>query len=219
MAPDLSYSPLLLAAIALGTLGALLLLAGLVALLRIRPLGFALHTLAGLVLLLLGSLAGMIALGTQGYRALTREDLAARLFVKPGSAQRFSVTIRFPDGRATAFDVAGDELYVDAHILKWKPLAGLLGLHTLFIAPLIDRAFSEFAITNRRVIIKVGFISRKTLEMNLSKIESVNVDQGIWGRMLGYGTITIIGTGGTKETFGNISGPLEFRRQFQQTSP
>ncbi len=132
MVPDLSYSPLLLAAIALGTLGALLLLAALIALLRIRPLGFALHTLGGLVLLLLGSVLGMIALGTQGYRALAREDLAARLFVKPASAQRFSVTIRFPDGRETAYDVAGDELYVDAHILKWKPLAGLLGLHTAY---------------------------------------------------------------------------------------
>src|SRR5258708_16350670 len=106
MVPDLSYSPLLLAAIALGTLGALLLLAALIALLRIRPLGFALHTLGGLVLLLLGSVLGMIALGTQGYRALAREDLAARLFVKPATAQRFSVTTRFPDGRDTASHLA-----------------------------------------------------------------------------------------------------------------
>src|SRR5260221_12039760 len=103
MAPDLSYSPLLLAAIALGTLGALLLLAGLVALLRIRPLGFALHTLAGLVLLLLASLAGMIALGTQGSRALTPEDLAARLFVKPGGARPSPLRIGFPTGRAQPF--------------------------------------------------------------------------------------------------------------------
>ncbi len=116
-------------------------------------------------------------------------------------------------------NLLNDERVVYETRLHWITFVSFRGLFTLFIAPLIDRAFSEFAITNRRVIIKVGFISRKTLEMNLSKIESVNVDQGIWGRMLGYGTITIIGTGGTKETFGNISGPLEFRRQFQQTSP
>jgi len=65
-------------------------------------------------------------------------------------------------------------------------------------------ASSEFAITNKRVIIKVGLISRKTLEMNLSKIESVNVDQSILGRILRYGTLTVIGTGGTRETFTTI---------------
>ncbi len=103
--------------------------------------------------------------------------------------------------------------------LHWIRFVSLRALFTLFIAPLIDRLCSEFAITNRRVVIKLGLISRRTFEMNLSKIESVNVDQSLLGRMLGYGTITIIGTGGTKETFGDISAPLEFRRQFQQTTP
>ena len=56
----------------------------------------------------------------------------------------------------------------------------------------------------------------KTLEMNLTKIESVNVDQSILGRILGYGTITIIGTGGTRESFHDISSPLLFRRKFQE---
>jgi hypothetical protein len=130
MAQDLLASPLLLASIALGALGAVLVFAALVALMRLRPLSFALRILAGLVLISLGSIAGMIALGTQGYRALTREDLAARLFVQPSSPQRFLVTLRFPDGRESAFELAGDEVYVDAHILKWKPIAGLLGLHT-----------------------------------------------------------------------------------------
>jgi uncharacterized membrane protein YdbT with pleckstrin-like domain len=54
--------------------------------------------------------------------------------------------------------------------------------------------------------------------MNLSKIESVNVDQGILGRILGYGTIRIIGTGGTKEAFPKILNPLEFRKKFQEFS-
>ena len=68
----------------------------------------------------------------------------------------------------------------------------------------------------RRTLIKVGLISRHTLEMNLSKVESVAVDQGIWGRILGYGSITVIGTGGTKELFAYLANPVEFRRQFQQ---
>jgi hypothetical protein len=57
----------------------------------------------------------------------------------------------------------------------------------------------EWLLTSRRVIIKVGLISRRTIEMNLERIESIGVDQGIFGRIFGYGTITMIGTGGTKE--------------------
>jgi hypothetical protein len=132
MSLDPLSSPLLLAAIALGALGALLVLAAIISLARLRPVAFTVRTLAALVVLLLGSAAGMIALGTQGYRALTREDVAARLFVRPQAAQRFSVTVRYPDGREADYDVAGDEVYVDAHILKWKPLANMLGLHTAY---------------------------------------------------------------------------------------
>lgn len=98
----------------------------------------------------------------------------------------------------------------------WIIFCNLRAILTLFIAPLIDKYTDEFAITNKRVIIKTGLISRRTLEMNLSKIESVNVDQGILGRILGYGTIRIIGTGGTKEAFPKIQKPLEFRRKFQE---
>ena len=130
--PELPASPFFLAAVALGALGAILVVAGVVALMRARPLRFALRTLSGLLLLSLGALAGTVAIGTQGYRALTREDLAARLTVRPAGAQRFVATVRFPDGRQAAFDLAGDEIYVDAHILKWKPLANVLGLHTAY---------------------------------------------------------------------------------------
>jgi uncharacterized membrane protein YdbT with pleckstrin-like domain len=52
--------------------------------------------------------------------------------------------------------------------------------------------------------------------MNLSKIESVNVNQGILGRMLGYGTIVVVGTGGTNEPFAYITDPLTFRKKFQE---
>jgi uncharacterized membrane protein YdbT with pleckstrin-like domain len=100
----------------------------------------------------------------------------------------------------------------------WIIFFNLRALFTLFIAPLIDRYTDEFAITNKRVIIKTGLISRKTFEMNHSKIESVNVDQSIFGRLLGFGTITIVGSGGTKEVFPKINHPLEFRKKFQEMS-
>ncbi len=117
--------------------------------------------------------------------------------------------------------------YVDNHLIRdesvvietnyhWVIFISLRGIFTLFLAPVIDRWQSEFVITNRRIIIKTGFIARRTVEMNLSKIESVNVDQSVMGRILSYGSITIIGTGGTRETFHNISKPLEFRKAFQE---
>lgn len=74
---------------------------------------------------------------------------------------------------------------------------------------------SEFAITNKRVVIKVGWLRRRTVETMLSKVEGINVDQSLLGRLLGYGSIVITGTGGTAEPFRNIGNPFEFRRQVQ----
>src|SRR3989442_5432108 len=98
MFSDLVISPLSLAAIGLATLGAILLLAGIVAVVRGRPLRFGLRTLTGLLLLALAGVAGSIAVGIQGYRVLTREDIAARLFVRPAGPQRFLAAVRFPHG-------------------------------------------------------------------------------------------------------------------------
>jgi hypothetical protein len=120
------------AALAFGAAGALLLIAALGALWPLRPLRFTARLLASIALLAVGGLFGTIALGMQGYRALTREDLAARIAVQPIAPQRFAAVLTFPDGRQAAYDVAGDEIYVDAHILKWKPLANVLGLHTAY---------------------------------------------------------------------------------------
>lgn len=77
---------------------------------------------------------------------------------------------------------------------------------------------SEFGLTNRRVFIKVGFIRRRSLELLLPKLEGIGVDQGILGRIFGYGTIIVTGTGGTKEPFRNIAAPLELRRMVQQAA-
>jgi hypothetical protein len=128
--PGIPVTPLAIAALVFAALGALFLLGALIALFRARPLRFAVRLLAAIALLALGSLFGAIAVGTQGYRALAREDLAAHIVVQPTGAQRFSATVRLADGREASYDVAGDEIYVDAHILKWRPLANVFGLHT-----------------------------------------------------------------------------------------
>jgi uncharacterized membrane protein YdbT with pleckstrin-like domain len=75
----------------------------------------------------------------------------------------------------------------------------------------IRRATTELAITDRRVIYKSGLLSRHTLEMNRSKVESVDVDQSILGRLFGFGTIIVRGTGGSLEPIRMISDPLTFR--------
>ena len=94
------------------------------------------------------------------------------------------------------------------------PVVGVLG-QILWLPAWIKAASSEFAITNKRVLIKVGLIRRHSLELLLQKIEGIGVDQTITGRILGFGTITVSGVGGTREAFRMISNPLEFRRQVQ----
>jgi hypothetical protein len=77
------------------------------------------------------------------------------------------------------------------------------------------RNATEMAVTNRRVLIKTGMGSRRTLDMMLSRVESIGVEETMWGRMMGYGSVIVRGTGGTPEPFVKISHPQEFRRQVQ----
>lgn len=125
-------SPWMLGASILGLLGLVLLVASVVALLGAHPFRFLLRLLAGLVAVFAAALAATISVGTQGYRALTHEALAAQVRVEPAGPQRFNATLRFPDGREATYELAGDEIYVDAHILKWKAIANMLGLHTAY---------------------------------------------------------------------------------------
>ena len=132
MIPTSETSPFVVAAAFLGAVGAIFVFAGLVALIRWRPLRFAMRTLAGLLLLSLGGLAGAVAVGMTGYRSLTREDVAARIIVRPVGSQRFAATFLISDRPEMTYELAGDAIYVDAHILKWTPRANVLGLHTAY---------------------------------------------------------------------------------------
>jgi PH (Pleckstrin Homology) domain-containing protein len=80
----------------------------------------------------------------------------------------------------------------------------------------LRRSSTEMAVTTRRVIVKTGILSRHVLELMLSKVESVAVEQGVSGRMLGYGTIVLRGTGGTAERFARVADPLQFRARVQE---
>ncbi len=132
MSSELLRSPLMFAAIVFSVAGTILLFRGIAALIRKRPLRFALGTLSGLLMICCALLAIGLAVGLQGYQAFAREEVAAHLIVKPLGPQRFAATVHFADGRVAVYELAGDEVYVDAHILKWHPFANLLGLHTAY---------------------------------------------------------------------------------------
>lgn len=84
------------------------------------------------LMLTLSLLFGTISISIQGYNALTREELAATVEIFPVGKQLFMARITFPDSSEKQYKLEGDEFYIDAHILKWKSLANLLGLHTYY---------------------------------------------------------------------------------------
>ena len=88
--------------------------------------------LAAALFLTLGVLCGAIALGIHGYRAFTQEEVAATIKTEPVGPHRFRATVTLPDSSLHMFDLAGDAVYVDAHVLKWRPIGTLLGLQTAY---------------------------------------------------------------------------------------
>lgn len=141
MFSELTNAPLFLFAAIFGVLGVLLVLAGIGSFFYLQLKQSAYRLITGFLLLALGTLAGTISVGMMGYRALTREDVAAHIVVKPTGKQRFLATFRFPDGRESSYELAGDEIYVDAHIVKWHPYANMIGLHTAYE---IDRVAGRY---------------------------------------------------------------------------
>ena len=94
----------------------------------------------------------------------------------------------------------------------WIIFISLKSLISLGIIPLIEYFTDEYVITNKRIMIRIGFISRRTLEMSLEKVESIGVDQGILGRILNFGSLKITGTGATKEVFYKVGKPMELKK-------
>jgi uncharacterized membrane protein YdbT with pleckstrin-like domain len=106
----------------------------------------------------------------------------------------------------------------------FQSFVGKVEVGTLLIAAaavfalyaVMKRNSTEIAVTNRRVIIKTGMAARRSLEIMLPKVESVGVNESMWGRLLGYGTVVIHGTGGTPEPFHKIAHPSKFRQRLQE---
>ena len=93
----------------------------------------------------------------------------------------------------------------------------LFGLGLIFFVMAIIRyKTTELAFTNKRVIAKVGFISRHTVELNINKVESIQVQQGMLGRIFDFGTLIISGSGNPQAPIVGISAPMVFRRAFME---
>lgn len=97
---------------------------------RRHPFAAFSSLVASLALLAAAALCVALALSIHGYRALTREEVAAVVEIQPVVHQRFLAYVTLADGTTRTFELAGDELYVDARVLKWHPWVNLLGLHT-----------------------------------------------------------------------------------------
>ena len=98
--------------------------------------------ITALLMLSLSALCGTISIAVQGYYALTKEEVAVIVKIEPTGAQTFKARFSMPDGSKKTFSLSGDKLYVDAHILKWKPPANIFGLHTSYE---LDRVAGRYA--------------------------------------------------------------------------
>lgn len=104
----------------------------------------------------------------------------------------------------------------DLPFLMWIGVTLFVAAVAVCVVAKVQNDAAEFAITNKRVILKTGVVTRRTIEMFLAKVETVGVNQSVLGRMLDFGTISLVGAGGTTEPFAGIARPLEFRRQVQE---
>jgi hypothetical protein len=124
--------PLTITAVVFLLLCIIFLIAFIVSLRKRRFMGAVSNFIFAFLMLTLSLLFGVITISIQGYNAFTREELAANVEIIPLNHQLFTARIILADGEEKQFDLEGDEFYIDAHILKWKSIANLMGIHTLY---------------------------------------------------------------------------------------
>jgi len=135
--------PLIIAATVFILLCVIFLFAFFTSLRKKRFFGAVRNFTFAVLMLTLSLLFGTISISIQGYNALTREELAATVEIFPVSKQIFMARITFPDSSEKQYKLEGDEFYIDAHILKWKSLANLLGLHTYYELDRISGRYTD----------------------------------------------------------------------------
>jgi uncharacterized membrane protein YdbT with pleckstrin-like domain len=116
--------------------------------------------------------------------------------------------------RAILVLVVGLVLVFVPRIAQASVVALLLGV-VMLVPPFVAYRTTELGVTNKRVIVKTGLFRRRTLELLLRQVEAILVDQSLLGRLFGFGSITLTGTGGVREIFHRVRDPLELRRRIQ----
>lgn len=116
--------------------------------------------------------------------------------------------------RAILVLVVGLVLVFVPRIAQASVVVLLIGV-VMLVPPFVAYRTTELGVTNKRVIVKTGLVRRRTLELLLRQVEAILVDQSLLGRLFGFGSITLTGTGGVREIFHRVRDPLELRRRIQ----
>lgn len=115
--------------------------------------------------------------------------------------------------------------YIEKTLTTDEVVVSIFSIHKLFyvipavtsliligIAPLLKLVFTEYGLTNKRIVVKTGIIGRSTEELKLSKVETVKLRQSILGRIFGFGDVVLSGTGASNLVLKTVSGPIEVKR-------
>jgi uncharacterized membrane protein YdbT with pleckstrin-like domain len=116
---------------------------------------------------------------------------------------------------ADSIVVAPEERILHRGRLHWTVFVYPSSILTLFIVPLVRWFTSEAVVTTRRIIMATGWVTRHTFELPLSRFESIRVEQSIVARLLGFGSVLVIGVGGGRQRFAHMARPLAFRRAME----
>ena len=150
-----------------------------------------------------------------GERVLYKTRLHWVLFARP------ALVVLIGAGLTVAVSQMGGARETQGEAARWAGWIGIgitaLGLLWGFVH-WVELRTSEFAVTTTRVIFKVGLVARYSTELLLAKVESISVQQTLSGRLLGFGDLNVIGTGGTREVFRRVRDPIGFRNFVQQAS-
>jgi uncharacterized membrane protein YdbT with pleckstrin-like domain len=135
---------------------------------------------------------------------------------------------------ALAVTLIGTVILVALAVFARRPVADLfarepmlasilaLGLVLVVVMPLVVIRFlvatHQFGVTDRRVIARMGWIGTRTVDLNVTKVESLVIEQGILGRVFRYGDLKVVGTGGTAEVFRGVKDPIGFRKAVNQAA-
>jgi uncharacterized membrane protein YdbT with pleckstrin-like domain len=110
--------------------------------------------------------------------------------------------------------VSGESCTIALAVIVGLPIALIAGF--VVLALLIGRLTTEFSCTDKRILIKSGLITTQLRDMPLAKVEALRLEQGLFGKIFGYGTVVFKGSGGTRRTCKSIEDPFDFYKRVQE---